>query len=60
MIKPGSVDKLANATIEILKDNDLAAKMSHNAREKAVREFSKEKMIDDTLAVFAKLIEERK
>ncbi|MFQ5687852.1 MAG: glycosyltransferase family 4 protein [Candidatus Scalindua sp.] len=52
LILPGDVSKLIEKTIFLLNNKDFADKLAVNAREKAVKKFSLEKMIDETIKVF--------
>lgn len=59
LIPPGNIDVLAGKIIEILKNREFARKLATNAREKAVRKFSTEKMVNDTIKVFEACLAER-
>ncbi|UCC94475.1 MAG: glycosyltransferase family 4 protein [Candidatus Omnitrophota bacterium] len=54
-IKPRDASSLAEKTIKILTDSSLSKKMGRGAREKALRKFSKEKMIADYLDISEKV-----
>jgi glycosyltransferase involved in cell wall biosynthesis len=60
LIKPGDFKDLARKIIRLLKEERLANKISKNAREKALREFNQENMIENTVKVFEKVIKEKK
>ena len=52
LIPPGSVSKLAEKVIFLLNNKGFADKLARNAREKTIREFGLEKMIEGTIKVF--------
>lgn len=58
-IKPGDFKDLANKVIQLLKDERLRARISKNAREKALKDFDQKKMIEDTIKVFDKVRKEK-
>jgi len=56
LVKPGDVSELINA-IRILKnDEDMRLRFSNAARKTIEEKYSKERMVDETLAVFASVI----
>lgn len=59
LIKPGDFRDLAKKTIQLLKDESLIKEMSKKAREKALREFNQENMIENTIKVILKVIREK-
>ena len=60
LIPPGDISKLVEKTIFLLDNKDFANKLANNAREKAVKKFSLEKMIDETIKVFELAITRKK
>jgi glycosyltransferase involved in cell wall biosynthesis len=52
LIPPGSTSKLTEKTIFLLNNKDFADKLAINAREKAIKKFSLEKMVEETIKVF--------
>lgn len=56
LIKPGDHMELAKQVKRLLNDNELSNKLSINARDKAGREFSIDRMIDKTMGLIESLI----
>jgi glycosyltransferase involved in cell wall biosynthesis len=52
LIPPGNVSKLIETILFLLKNEDIADKLADNAREKAVKKFSLDRMIEETIKVF--------
>jgi len=52
LIPPGDVSKITEKVIFLLNNKDFAEKLAINAREKAIKKFSLEKMIEDTIKIF--------
>lgn len=60
IIPPGDIDVLAESIVKLLRDKNLSLKLARDAREKAVREFNKEKMVMRTLQVFERCIAKKR
>ena len=60
LINPGDPDVLADAIIRILSDKALGKRLGAQAREFILKEFNSDLMVEDTLAVYEKVISERK
>ena len=58
VVPPGDADSLAAALTRLVEDEGLRARLGVQARERALREFTTERMVDDTLAVYRELVEE--
>jgi glycosyltransferase involved in cell wall biosynthesis len=57
LVKPGDVSELISA-IRILKDNeDMRIQLSNAARKTIEDKYSKERMVDETLAVFSSVMQ---
>jgi glycosyltransferase involved in cell wall biosynthesis len=52
LVRPGSVDELAAAVRRLVRDPELRAALGARARERAVREYALETMIERTIAVY--------
>lgn len=60
LVNPGDPDALADAIIRVLNDKELAKRLGTQAREFILREFNSDLMVEDTLAVYQKVIGDRK
>jgi len=60
LIPPGDINALSNEVIKLLNDKDLANKISKAARTKIVKNFSLDKMVEDTIKVYKDVIEKYK
>ena len=56
LVAPHDPSALAQAVVGLLGDRNTAEKLAHAARERATTEFSPERMVDGTLAVYAQAI----
>lgn len=52
LITPDSVNEIIEKTIYLLENPQIAEKIAKNAREKAVKQFNLEKMVEETIKVF--------
>ncbi|MCX7982778.1 MAG: glycosyltransferase family 4 protein [Syntrophales bacterium] len=52
LVPPQSPESLARAVVTLLQDRDYAASLGRSARKKVISEFSLEKMIEKTIAVY--------
>ena len=52
LVSPGNIDELVKKILSVLKNKDRAQKLADNAREKAVKEFSVDRMADETIKLF--------
>jgi len=57
LVPPGNTKKLAEAIIELLKDDQLRQAIRRHALEKARKDFTLTKVVDKTLAVYQRAIE---
>jgi len=60
LVPPGDVDKLAEAIIRIMEDQELARRLGQQAREFIHQNFSSVVMADKTLAMYEHVLSERK
>ena len=52
LFTPGNIEELIDKILFLLQNETFANKLATNAREKAVKKFSLEKMIEETIKVF--------
>jgi rhamnosyl/mannosyltransferase len=52
VVPPGDAAALADALTRLISDDDLRARLGRQARERAQAEFTIERMVDRTLAVY--------
>ena len=52
LITPGNIEELIDKILFLLQNETFANKLATNAREKAVKKFSLEKMVEETIKVF--------
>lgn len=52
LVNPGNVNEIAEKTIYLLENSHVANEIAKNAREKAVKQFGLNKMIEETIKVF--------
>jgi glycosyltransferase involved in cell wall biosynthesis len=58
LVPPRDPDALARALRRLIEDPELRARLGAAGRERAVREFSSRRVCDETLALYARLLEE--
>lgn len=58
LVPPRDPDALARALRRLIEDPELRARLGAAGRERAVREFSTRRVCDETLALYARLLEE--
>jgi glycosyltransferase involved in cell wall biosynthesis len=56
LVKPGDVSELINAIKVLKNDEGMRLEFSNAAREKIEDKYSKERMVEETLAVFSSVI----
>jgi len=56
LVKPGDVNMLAGEVVDLLKNKEKADKISKNGRETVIKAFSLDKMVEDTIKVYKKVI----
>jgi glycosyltransferase involved in cell wall biosynthesis len=59
LVQPRYSETLADCMIALLQDPERAARMGAAGRERLVREFTEDRMVDDNLAVFNQVMEHR-
>lgn len=60
LVTPGKVDILTENIIKLLNDKNFVDRLAENSQEKAIEEFSKEKMIIKTIGIIGKCLKESK
>jgi len=56
LFESGKIQELKEKIIELLKDEELRKRLSENARQTIIKDFSQEKMIEQTLGVISKCL----
>ncbi|MDD2665850.1 MAG: glycosyltransferase family 4 protein [Methanocellales archaeon] len=56
LIKPGDLKELKERILEVLSNEELASRLGKNARKKIVEKFSSDKMVEDTIEVYEKVL----
>lgn len=56
LVPPGNPDALAAALTRLLNDADLRARLGQTARERVIREFSVDRMVEQTTEVYSQLV----
>ncbi len=57
LVPPKNVEKLTNALAKLLKSSELRIKMGQQGRHKVKRDFSEQKVISETMALYQELLE---
>jgi len=56
LIEPGNLIELKDRILEVLSDEELARKLGKNARRKIVSRYSLDRMLEDTIQVYKKVL----
>ncbi|HEY8188551.1 MAG TPA: glycosyltransferase family 4 protein [Pyrinomonadaceae bacterium] len=56
LVPPGNADALADAIVQLLRDPDLRARLGHAGRERVRSEFTIDRVVSQTLAVYESVI----
>jgi rhamnosyl/mannosyltransferase len=56
LVRPGDHQALAAAISRLLTDSGLRARLGQTARERVIREFSVDRMVDETAEVYAQAL----
>ncbi|MCZ7355837.1 MAG: glycosyltransferase family 4 protein [Candidatus Methanoperedens sp.] len=56
LIQPGNLRELKEKILEVLKNEELGAKLGKNARRKIMERYSVDRMVDDTIKVYEKAL----
>lgn len=56
LVEPGNLKELKEKILEVLNDEELARRLAINGRNKVLREFSLDKMVEDTVKVYEKVL----
>lgn len=56
LIEPGNLKELKDRILEVLTDEELAKKLAKNARRKIVERYSLDRMLEDTIQVYEKVL----
>ncbi len=59
LVPPANPEALAAAIVELLKDPEKAERLARAGQERVVEEFSAERMVEGTIAVYERLMQER-
>ncbi len=57
LVEPGNLKELKERILEVLNDEELAKMLGKNARKKVVEKYSVDRMVEDTIAVYGKVLE---
>lgn len=57
LIEPGNLRELKEKILEVLRNEEMAAKLGKNARKKIVERYSVDKMVEETIKVYEKALE---